>query len=576
MAIAVDNAGASSTSRGASTCTIASFAVGAGSNRLLVVGITATNTAGTGNPAISTVTFNGTGLTRLGGVALNGQISDIWYLKAPANVTANIVATLSTSALNTDMIVGATSWTGVDQTTTWRAISTATGVTDTSSISPTSAVSDVVHDTVNAFGPSTMSAGTGQTEAWNTTIALDVLIGGGSTIAGAASSTTMTWTFSPTGVTAWTQAGAAMIPASGGASTPVVIDETFQHAYFLKNATLQEYHKEWPEFVPKPPTAGPLYPETENLFHAPTRPEYLYKDEGPDSRNVFPIVIPVFAPMQEEHVQAANLPADVTEYDDEPWFGFVPPPPVTFDPQRLPQEESLQFVQTYRVVDDLSGDVALIFLPPFDAVDEIPQTRLPRQDDEPWQSFLPTAPSVFDDEFTRSWRDRVVEEEDEPWQSYVPPAPAAFDDDFVRSWVDRTVSQEDELHNFLPPAPTAFDDDFIARYADKLLTEDDEPWFAFVPPAPTGFDPQFQPYDEPDSYSSHSPLVVDTSDDAPLQIILPPFVDDLQVDPKLMVDYVTRTIEVDDWLQPPQAPINNVPDPGGRSTRLGLLFPAHR
>jgi hypothetical protein len=88
-----------------SQITLSNFNVGAGNDRLLVVGVTASNNG------VGSVVFGGVQLTRAVS-SFNNNDAEFWYLKNPAG-TANIVVTMDGP---TSAVVGAYSFFGVDQT----------------------------------------------------------------------------------------------------------------------------------------------------------------------------------------------------------------------------------------------------------------------------------------------------------------------------------------------------------------------------------------------------------------------------------------------------------------------------
>src|SRR5205823_9864330 len=68
--ITIDNTGSSTaTGGGVSSLTLSNFAVGAGANRLLLVGVSVTNDNVNGTLAINSVTFNGVNLLQVTTVA---------------------------------------------------------------------------------------------------------------------------------------------------------------------------------------------------------------------------------------------------------------------------------------------------------------------------------------------------------------------------------------------------------------------------------------------------------------------------------------------------------------------------
>ena len=211
MAISVDNTGQSAATVGfLSSVTISSVAVGSGENRLLVVGVSYHEWSAN-NPVVNSVTFGGTNLTQLQKLVAGQTIVEIWYLKAPANTTADVVVTMSAA---TYLIAGATSWFGVDQTTTFGTVATANGSSTSPSVAVTSAVDELVHDTLAVNGAPTITVGAGQTQRWNLASGTNKS-GAGSTEAGAAS-VTMSWTLGTSAT--WSIMGVPLKPAAGAAS----------------------------------------------------------------------------------------------------------------------------------------------------------------------------------------------------------------------------------------------------------------------------------------------------------------------------------------------------------------------
>lgn len=140
-----------------------SHTVGAGSNRILVVGVSIRNSAG---QTVSSVTYAGVGLTFIGAQS-NGTNSriEMWRLLAPATGTNSIVVTMSAGA---HFVGGAASFTGVDQTTPLGTFVSATGNTSTPTVNASSATGEVVIDTLAMRGSADTitSVGAGQTQRW--------------------------------------------------------------------------------------------------------------------------------------------------------------------------------------------------------------------------------------------------------------------------------------------------------------------------------------------------------------------------------------------------------------------------
>jgi uncharacterized repeat protein (TIGR01451 family) len=189
-----------STSSGSPSNTMLSWShtVGAGQNRLLVVGV---SNAANNPPAPSStsVTYAGHGLTRQVINDAGIDVVEIWTLVAPPSGTATVTVTLSGP---TPVVGGSVSFTGVDQNTPIRATNHSGGsglMSLTVSTSVTTAPGDMVIDAVagNVLGIGAGgSAAAGQTERWNRLLVVGLDLGGGSTQPGAAGSTTMSWTIS--------------------------------------------------------------------------------------------------------------------------------------------------------------------------------------------------------------------------------------------------------------------------------------------------------------------------------------------------------------------------------------------
>lgn len=137
MAIANYGSPTSSTASVASSLTF-SHTVGSGSSKLLVVGVAMRAPNGA---TVSSITFNGTNLTFLRSDTDTTRIrSELWYLVAPAETTANIVVTCS--AVSGRLAATALQYTGVDQTTPFETnggTAAASGTTSTVSVTTTSA-----------------------------------------------------------------------------------------------------------------------------------------------------------------------------------------------------------------------------------------------------------------------------------------------------------------------------------------------------------------------------------------------------------------------------------------------------
>src|SRR5438128_7561958 len=125
-AIAVDST--SSTSGKNITTLTWSHTVGAGSSRILVVGVSNQNTT----RPVTGITYGGTALTRVGFQNAPGTQNrmELWSLTAPSPGTANVVVTFSGLV---EAVGGSVSFTGVNKTTPHGTFQTAIGSTESTS-----------------------------------------------------------------------------------------------------------------------------------------------------------------------------------------------------------------------------------------------------------------------------------------------------------------------------------------------------------------------------------------------------------------------------------------------------------
>jgi hypothetical protein len=133
-----------------------------GTNRLLVVSVSATWTGVTG------VTYNGVALTAAETRQYSGFGSFVYYIVAPDTGTHDVVVSMAGSV---DIIATASGFTGINQSTPIAGAVTAEGTSATPSITVSSATGDFVLDCVgyNIDGASSITATGGQTQIANTT-----------------------------------------------------------------------------------------------------------------------------------------------------------------------------------------------------------------------------------------------------------------------------------------------------------------------------------------------------------------------------------------------------------------------
>ncbi len=169
--------------------------ISAGTNLVMVVGVSINITNNTG-ATVTGVTYNGTALTLAGAHndAGNTRRVEMWSLIAPAIGANNVVVTLNlpggTGTLG--VVVGAITLTGADQTSPLRPFVSADGAAGTpASLNVPSGLNEMVIDTLATGGDQTITFGPSQAAQWNlqslTSLANPDVRGTGSTRAGAPS-----------------------------------------------------------------------------------------------------------------------------------------------------------------------------------------------------------------------------------------------------------------------------------------------------------------------------------------------------------------------------------------------------
>ncbi len=189
---------AASAQTGVSNTLTYALTIPAGANRLLIVSAQIGSNCASSTPTVTGVTYAGVALTRITSIVGTpcgpaATRSEQWRLIAPATGTNDVVVTLS--AIPDSLHSGAMAFAGVDQAAPVRAFASASGTGLSSFVSVTSAIGDLVVNTVGQGGSVTAPGG-GQTQRflfnWSSSTTLDN--SAGSTAPGAAS-VAMTWTF---------------------------------------------------------------------------------------------------------------------------------------------------------------------------------------------------------------------------------------------------------------------------------------------------------------------------------------------------------------------------------------------
>ena len=171
--ITIDNTGDKSIcGGGCNQETIGSFNINSGgTNRLLIVGLNYNN-----NPGTTTVTYNGVSLTRARRANNGNYYAELWYLINPSSGSHTIDHDQTSS---TNIVMGAWSYTGVDQVTGIGNITSATGTSTKSNVDITTTVANSVLVDIDTDADSSINDGPGQTQRYQDT-SMSNFDGGGS------------------------------------------------------------------------------------------------------------------------------------------------------------------------------------------------------------------------------------------------------------------------------------------------------------------------------------------------------------------------------------------------------------
>lgn len=192
MSVTVDNTGLSAGALSATTITISSFVVAAGSDRCIYLAVSQYK-----NPDLQpTAVFNGSesfivhdSVTIAEGAGTRRVT--LFKLVNPTVTTANIVVSWS-SAVG-EAVCGATSWQGVDTSSPFSTAVKNPGDAAFSSIVVPNAAGDVVHDAISADASAVASVTPNQTQRWRAIAAASTTEGAGQSAVGAGTDITCTW-----------------------------------------------------------------------------------------------------------------------------------------------------------------------------------------------------------------------------------------------------------------------------------------------------------------------------------------------------------------------------------------------
>jgi len=163
--------------------------VGAGADRYLVVAVFDGNLGTT----VTTVTYGGAALTRIGASRGSNIASELWALTAPPTGAHTVSVALDSG--NDRPLVAAISFAGIDQSAPAGTPATAAGMGNAISVSVGAAPGDYVLDAAGVWTTRqgvTATASAGQAELWNIFNGTDTRVMGSSELA--MGSSTMSWT----------------------------------------------------------------------------------------------------------------------------------------------------------------------------------------------------------------------------------------------------------------------------------------------------------------------------------------------------------------------------------------------
>ncbi len=202
--LAIDATNSFSAANPAVTSFTVSHTTGSGSNRLMLVGVSQKN------KNITSLTYGGIALTLVGeNVSSTNARMHIYKLINPPSGTANVVVNLD-AAPDRGIVIGVTTFTGVDQVTPLGTFSSAVGNSVAATTTVNAANGEMVFD-VATYRVTTMGANAGQTERYNINSGNEIT-GGASTTAGA-SSVSMSWNGAAS--QNWAIGAVSVKPASG-------------------------------------------------------------------------------------------------------------------------------------------------------------------------------------------------------------------------------------------------------------------------------------------------------------------------------------------------------------------------
>ncbi|NLF11903.1 MAG: hypothetical protein GX597_08945 [Anaerolineaceae bacterium] len=224
--VTVDGAVSSATADGVSSISVG-HTTGTGTDRLMLVGVSANSYGGVRTISSVTFTYDTTVLT-LSQVGLveneAGRLAAIYGLLNPPSGQAGTVTVTFSGSVGNGIVAGVVNFAGVDQANPYGTYASNTGTDTTPTVNVVTTAGDLVFDTVflGAATIGTLAAGDSQTAQWSATI--DRAGGAGSIEEATGTSVTMSWTVSA-GATSrfWAIVAVPIKPAAAGPTQDLTI-----------------------------------------------------------------------------------------------------------------------------------------------------------------------------------------------------------------------------------------------------------------------------------------------------------------------------------------------------------------
>ena len=210
---------ASSGTGSATTSITLSHTTGAITDRVLMVGVSASGASGA-NRIPSGVTYNSVDMTKVGDATNSTTSASLWRLINPATGANNVVVTFGSATTN--CVVGAVTFRNAHQTTVVGTAATATGTGTATSVDVATTKGGMVIDCVAAIGGVSSTPGANQTERYDaiTTSGANEMVGTGTTEE--ATSTTITMSETLNSSAAWAMVGVEIISDTTATDTTII------------------------------------------------------------------------------------------------------------------------------------------------------------------------------------------------------------------------------------------------------------------------------------------------------------------------------------------------------------------